>query len=224
MYYYDGNTLTLDEGENAGTVVVIKLAQGNILNQLGDTIARWDDTSLVFDAEAVQTERAFPNSLDAYDEMGGAARAEAITDGFTNGQYCVDYSHGVIYAVKQSDSVEFDVEPSYKIPVRGSTTAVSTVTQSVKTHLPKFYEDTSFVAGDSPVVLDLNTDLGFNATEGWVANDGDGDFTVAYSVNGTDYSDEITVKIGEAESFNGLSVAKIRITRVEDSSYRVKAL
>ena len=94
----------------------------------------------------------------------------------------------------------------------------------MKTHLPKFYEDTSFVAGDSPVVLDLNTDLGFNATEGWVANDGDGDFTVAYSVNGTDYSDEITVKIGEAESFNGLSVAKIRITRVEDSSYRVKAL
>ena len=56
------------------------------------------------------------------------------------------------------------------------------------------YEDISFVTGDSPVVLDVNTDISRNGRDGYIANDGAGNFTVEISDDGTNYGGVHTVK------------------------------
>lgn len=83
------------------------------------------------------------------------------------------------------------------------------------------YEDTSFVTGDSPVTLDINTDLARDGRSFSVVNDGAGNFTVAVSNDGITYSSEKTMKTGETFAINGIAVDSIRITWVADSSYRV---
>lgn len=83
------------------------------------------------------------------------------------------------------------------------------------------YEDTSFVTGDSPAVHDVNTDLSRNGRDGYIVNDGAGDFTVEVSNDGTNYGGLHTVKIGEVMRLKGLNIDRIRITWVADSSYRI---
>lgn len=83
------------------------------------------------------------------------------------------------------------------------------------------YEDTSFVTGDSPIVLDVNTDLGRNATDGNIINDGDGNILVEISNNGTNYGFQHTLQKGDELELTNLNVDKIRLTWVSDSSYRI---
>ncbi len=79
--------------------------------------------------------------------------------------------------------------------------------------------------GTSPVTLDLNAQLSRNAIEGYVRNDGTGDFTVKLSTDGVTYSDEATIKDGESFNFDDMSVDSIVITRVAaDSNYRVAVI
>jgi len=92
---------------------------------------------------------------------------------------------------------------------------------------PQFYEDTSFVTGESPVTLDFNTDLGgANSTQGFVINDGDGNFTVEFSTNGIfSGTDAITMKNNEILKWSNISVDSIKITHSgTDSAYRVAAI
>ena len=89
---------------------------------------------------------------------------------------------------------------------------------------PEVFEDTSFVAGDSPAILDVNTVLGRNGTQFNVLNDGVGNFTVATSTDGAVFGGEHTLKNGESYSIDNISVDSIRITRVADSAYRVTVL
>lgn len=89
---------------------------------------------------------------------------------------------------------------------------------------PEFFEDTSFVTGDSPVTLDLNTALGRNATEGYIINDGAGNFTLAFSIDGAAFGDEITMKENEKISFKDISVDSLRITWIANSAYRVSVI
>ena len=83
------------------------------------------------------------------------------------------------------------------------------------------YEDTSFVSGDSPAALDIYTDLGRIGHDGYVINDGTGNFTVEISFNGTTYGGLHTIKNGEILKLTGLTIKKIRIIWVTNSSYRV---
>jgi len=106
--------------------------------------------------------------------------------------------------------------------------AVHTMPKQILDKLPfpiggrfQTFEDTSFVVGDSPVTLDVNADLGNNGKDGYIINDGAGDFTVAISDDGTNFGDEATMKAGEIMSLIHLDIDKIRITRVADSAYRV---
>jgi len=89
---------------------------------------------------------------------------------------------------------------------------------------PEFFEDTSFVTGDSPVTLDLNTALGRNATQGYIINDGAGNFTVSFSTDGIAFGDAITMKKNEILEFEKISVDSIKITWVSDSAYRVSVI
>lgn len=86
------------------------------------------------------------------------------------------------------------------------------------------YEDTSFVTGDSPVVLDVNTDLSRDGRECSITNDGAGAFTFAISNDGASWSPEVTMKTGEVAAFSSLRIDSIRITWVADSAYRVVVL
>ena len=47
-YYYASGVLTQDAGQAAGTIVVAKLANTQILNSLGDTVGTYGDTSFSF--------------------------------------------------------------------------------------------------------------------------------------------------------------------------------
>ena len=85
------------------------------------------------------------------------------------------------------------------------------------------YEDTSFVAGDSPVVLNFSADLSGSSrtdADGYLICDGTGSVTVSLSHNGTTFGDEMTVKKDETLHFVG--VRRLRVTHIgTDSAYRV---
>jgi hypothetical protein len=85
----------------------------------------------------------------------------------------------------------------------------------------KEYEDTSFVTGESPRVLDVLTDLGRNGHDGYIVNDGDGDIKLEISDDGTSYGGQHTIEKDEVFDLYMLDIAKIRLTWVADSSYRV---
>jgi len=89
---------------------------------------------------------------------------------------------------------------------------------------PQTFEDTSFVTGDSPAILDVNAALGRNATQFSVQNDGAGNFTVATSTDGISFGDEKTMKGGEVYGIDKISVDSIRITWISNSAYRVIVL
>lgn len=101
---------------------------------------------------------------------------------------------------------------------------VDIIENTLRVSTPVTFEDPAFVVGDSPAVLDCNTELGRNATEFSIQNDGIGDFTVSISNDGSAWGDEKTVKSGEVYEINNISVDSIRITHVADSAYRVTAL
>lgn len=110
------------------------------------------------------------------------------------------------------------------IAAAGSATGASTVTIAAVSDTPEFFEDTSFVTGDSPVTLDINAALGRNATSTLILNDGPGDFTYAVSTDGIAFGDEITLKQREFKQYVDVSIDSIRITWVADSAYRVEAI
>lgn len=86
------------------------------------------------------------------------------------------------------------------------------------------YEDSSFVTGDSPATHDVNTDLGRNGRDGYVLNDGTGDFKIEISNDGSTYGSSETLKSGETKDLEGLDIDRIRLTWVSDSSYRMHVL
>jgi hypothetical protein len=77
------------------------------------------------------------------------------------------------------------------------------------------------VSGDSPVTLDVNNSLNRNGFEGYVINDGSGDFTFQISSDGSSFDDSIRLKNGDVFSLKGLDIDSIKITWVSDSAYRV---
>lgn len=83
-------------------------------------------------------------------------------------------------------------------------------------------EDTSFVAGDSPKVLDVNDALKKNGNRGYIICDGSGSILVKYSHADTNYLTEFTLKSGETFDFTGCEVDTLRIAHSgTDSAYRV---
>jgi len=114
-YFTAGGTKTTDAGEAAGTVVVGKLANDRVLSSLGDKIGHKSDTSLSFTSTALTTLVEFPYlTAEKYDEMRLKDKAEAITKGFSNGQYCIDHVKGVVYGKKASTATTL-TSTAYKI-------------------------------------------------------------------------------------------------------------
>ena len=116
LYYYTaGGVLTQDAGQLAGTIVVGKLAYGCVLTSIGDVIATHMDKSLSFTSTALTTEVAFPSLIaESYLQQHGHTKANAITQDFSNGQYCVDYRSGTIYGKKTTNTTTL-TSTTYKI-------------------------------------------------------------------------------------------------------------
>lgn len=112
LYYFSSGVLTTDAGQAAGVTVVGKLANRNILGDLGDVVGSYGDTSLSFTSTAFTNRKQF-NAIDV--EMAErdsennllslTAKATAATSGFGNGDYCIDHRTGTLYGVKASTQV-----------------------------------------------------------------------------------------------------------------------
>jgi len=87
----------------------------------------------------------------------------------------------------------------------------------------KAYEDTSFVAGDSPVTLDFLTDVGRPANNGYFIVDGAGDILFEiWNAEQEDFGDQHTAKDGDMIILNGLHMRQLRLTHSgTDSAYRI---
>ncbi len=158
--------------------------------------------------------------LPAGANLLGSVSIDQSSPGTSNKVSLSDETTKVIGTVNQGTS-PWVISGSVTGDVTGSTVNISPI---AIVDVPEFFEDTSFVTGDSPVTLDFNTALGRNATQGWILNDGAGNFTIAFSTDGIAFSDEITMKDGEKISFENLSVDSLRITWIANSAYRVLVL
>ncbi len=83
------------------------------------------------------------------------------------------------------------------------------------------YEDSSFVTGESPRVLDVHTDLGRLGIDGYIVNDGDGDLQFEISKDGTNYGGAHTLKKDDVVNLRHRQIWKLRLTWVADCGYRV---
>ena len=116
----------------------------------------------------------------------------------------------------------------------GPTSSASAPTYTLNANATDYFvsEDSSFVTGDSPATLDVNTDLGANAENGgYISNDGLGDILVEISEDGSTFGPSFTLYgstnapsgVGEIYDLAGHSVDQIRLTWQADTSYRVLA-
>ncbi|MBT7929855.1 hypothetical protein HN682_08080 [Candidatus Peregrinibacteria bacterium] len=157
LNFDNAGALGADAGEAAGTPVVGKLAQGTVLNELGDTPANYLDTSLAFTSTALTTEVELPNGYDGRDYVGAIEKLQSLTSGLSNGEYFVDYVHGTVYGVKASVQTSLTAT-SYKIPVRGGT--ASAVIGSVNSQGQYNLVQPTIVDGDfDDMQLDVNGNL-----------------------------------------------------------------
>ena len=119
------------------------------------------------------------------------------------------------------DATYFRFDPTTK---RLKVDAIISDADDALVDTPESFEDTSFVTGDSPALLDANAALGRNATQGYVICDGAGNIQVAFSTDGVSFGDNITLKESEKLTFSNQSVDTIKITWVTDSAYRVAVI
>lgn len=84
----------------------------------------------------------------------------------------------------------------------------------------KSYEDTSFVVGETNLVLDIKADLNIETYNGEFTNDGPGNIGVAISSDGTNYNDSITVKPYETLDLETHKVNKVKLTWIANTAYR----
>lgn len=106
--------------------------------------------------------------------------------------------------------------PNYNLPITGSVLSNSYV-NGVNTG----WQDTSFASGDSPASLDVNANLSRNGRLGFVANDGAGSIAVNISNDGTNYGGSIIMFAGEVLPLDGIDTDTVKLTWLENTSYRV---
>lgn len=134
LYYYDAAGVeTVDAGEAAGTVVVAALTHTNILNSLGTRVGMFGDTSFAFGTGTILTRQVPYRGLRAETvDSGGEkvplsaqARADQVTEGFRNGDFCIDHENGMAYGVKATAGVSDTADYKVRVPGGGAAAAGS---------------------------------------------------------------------------------------------------
>lgn len=107
LYYYNSGTYTVDAGQAAGTAVMGQVAYSPILDGGGTKVATLNDKSLSFTCDAFTTEKPFRwNVFEANKDASGTNLLDALTNGYSSGDYCVDYVRGTVYGVKATTTYE----------------------------------------------------------------------------------------------------------------------
>ena len=137
LKYWNSTVLTSDAGQVAGTLVMGKFSYSGLLDSGGVSIGTDGDTSIAFTTGTVlTTEKKYPYEL-VHKYKGLEALATAVTTGFANGEYCVDYRNGVIYGLKAttgtSDTVAYIVATQETSTSGGGSTTSTTLTGGEKT-------------------------------------------------------------------------------------------
>lgn len=98
--------------------------------------------------------------------------------------------------------------------------------QRVATHIDGntvSYEDSNFTSAEDQSVLNVLSDLGRTAHEGYISNDSLGDMKFECSYDGQTYGGLHTIHGGEVWSLGNMKIAKIRLTWIDNTSYRIQA-
>jgi len=127
--YYNAGSWDTDSGQAIASLIVGPLTYGSIANKFGDVVGNINDTSLSFTFAALDTEVAIDYSV--LEQLEGTKKTtlqkvQAITAGFANGEYCVDYTKGVIYGKKKTTASGAAVSISYKILSNASQVTLET--------------------------------------------------------------------------------------------------
>lgn len=170
FYYYNAGVATADAGQAAGTLVYAKLSYDNLFTNVGDVMGSLLDKSLVFTSTALTTEKELPFRETFFaDKSTGTAKLQAITAGFANGEYCIDYRTGTVYGKKASTQTSL-ASVSYKIKVGAvsptTTSAANTVRTTSTQVLPTQGIDAGgVVVGDNALPnVDYKSPADFTAT------------------------------------------------------------
>jgi hypothetical protein len=131
------------------------------MNASGKMTATVNDTSLSFTSSDLTTERALSEAfMEDGDYRSFSDRLALATQGFSNGEYAVDYVNGIIYGLKASTGTTLTAG-AYKVNLKisgGSTTVPSSVSVTAvvpgtgATNLGKA-EDASHTSGDVGVMM-----------------------------------------------------------------------
>lgn len=177
LYYSNAGTRTTDAGQAAGTAVSGTFANKMILDVDGAYIGNWKNKSLSFTGNCFTSEVPFDYALaERYKENTWANKLSGITSGFSNGQYCIDYEHGVVYGVKATTTSSL-TSTAYSInqaQTGGSTTLPSAVNLEKINNVDIPLDDAAFTPATSPVIP-----VGFFADEASTDSVTEGDIGAA---------------------------------------------
>lgn len=196
--YYNAGVLTTDAGQAAGTVVVIKLINNNILTSIGDAIGSYNDTSFLFTTGTILTTKK-PFSYIAseqYASQSGTSRAQAITAGFANGEYTIDHESGTIYGVKATTGTTDTATYKIYTPATGGTAENVNVTAwgGTSTSLGQ-----KTMAGSVPVVIASDQSITVTLTENTTITSG----TKTVTTSGT------AVALGSSTAINSVVITAL---------------
>ena len=123
-------------------------------------------------------------------------------------------AHGYNAGLAQHLALNVDANGNLNVVVVNNTTKPNGIS----------YNDNSFAAGDSPIVLDLQADLGRLASDITIANTGDETIDVELSYDGSTYDTQVRLPARGTINRNRILVSKIRLTHTgDDSAYFVMA-
>ena len=164
LYYDSSSTLTKDAGQAAGVIVVGKFTYNNMKNTLGDMEAKQGDTSLSFTCTAATNEVGRAEGIDhsfieAMDEASWPTRLAAIgTKLASQGDYYVDYTHGVIY-INKATTASTMTGTGYKyVSEAGTSTSSSFTTATKSDRVEEIDPTTQHFVGETLVSVTNETD------------------------------------------------------------------
>lgn len=161
LYYSNAGVRTIDAGQAAGVAVAGKIAYKNILNSNGDAIATLLDSSFSFTGNCFTTQRAFPYAaMKDLKDKSWASKLSAITSGFANGEYCIDYQNGIIYGVKATTTASL-TSTGYKSNLPGVTLRELIEGEDQANHVMKVEQQFTYTNITSATTTTVKSGAGF---------------------------------------------------------------
>lgn len=146
-----------DAGSAAGTVIYARLTNGGVLDAMRARIGNKNNSSFSFGTGTCLTTQRFVDfkSLErAYSESKTLLEVvNAVTTGFANGDFVLDYRTGIIFGKKAttaaSDTAGYSYRSSVTTSATGSTVNLTTGTTSTRTTVTPSLTSQSLIAANT---------------------------------------------------------------------------